>query len=466
MTPPTAASRRDFLFAAAGGLASAGLAGCARGEQVGSRVGAAALSPTNERVKNVVFVVADGMDHASVMLADLVSRRRDGRASPFVSLRADERTTVGQCMTFARDSIVTDSAAAGSAFGIGEHVDNRSINFVDDREPTPILVRARNAGLATGLVTTTRLTHATPAAMACNVPSRNLEDAIAEQLLDRRVDVLLGGGAKHFPDGLLAKHPDLTLVRNANELASASSGRLLGLFNDSHLRYSLDRLDAEPSLSMMTRAALDRLSASGRGFIMQVEAGRVDHAGHANDAAGLVHDMLEFNEVVRAAAEFTDSRDDTLLIVTTDHGTGGPQLTKYMEPGATGIDRIASARRSFEWIDEELGGLRAALDNPGRVREVMEYAAGFDPGMERVDWLVSTIRERERGDGFDEATSPTALLGSVFANGHAVAFTSVNHNADYVDVLARGPGAERLGRFIDNVDIHTMMCEGLGIPTA
>jgi len=463
-TPSPAFDRRAFMLAAAaGGLAVAG----AHGQPVLSRVGAAALAPEGRgRARNVILFVVDGMDHSSVMLADVVRRRRDGRHSTFVDMRTDPTTTVGQCMTHARNSLVTDSAAAGSAYGIGEHIDNRAINFVDGRTPTPILVRARRAGLATGLVTSTRITHATPASMACNVPVRDLEADIAIQLLEREIDVLLGGGARFFPDDLLARHPEVTVVRTADELRSASSGRLLGLFNDSHTPYELDRPDTSPSLAQMSTAALGRLADSGRRFILQIEAGRVDHAGHANDAAGLVHDMLAFDEALAAVRTFVNGRDDTLLIVTTDHGTGGPQLTRYGPAGEQGIERVAGARRSFEWIDAELGGWREAVDNPARAHEVIEYAAGFDPGRARIDWMLDTIRTRGRGNGFDEAVSPVALLGSVLANGNAIGFTSVNHNADYVELLARGPGAERIRRLVDNVDIHTLMCEQLGLPKA
>ena len=461
----TDTTRRDFLRAAAalGGLAAASTVS---GEPLGSRVGAAALSAAESaRARNVIFFVIDGMDHASVMLADLVARRRDGRASAFVTLRSDPGSTIGQCMTHSRNSLVTDSAAAGSAFGIGEHIDNRAINVIDGRQPAPILTRARDAGFATGLVTTTRITHATPAAMACNAPSRDQEDLIATQLLERRVDVLLGGGAKHFQKQLLDAHFGYAVARTAAQLdAAPDNRRLLGLFNDDHLNYELDRPATQPSLAQMTHAALGRLDRAPNGFLLQIEAGRVDHAGHANDAAGLVHDMLASDRALDVVADFCKGREDTLLIVAADHGTGGPQLTKYGEPGAIGIDRIASARKSFEWIIEELGGWQGLLRDASRTRDVIEHAAAFDPGRERVEWLIKTISERARGNGFDEAKNRTALLGSVLANGHAVGFTSVNHNPDYVEVFARGPGSERLARLIDNVDIHRLMCEQLGLP--
>lgn len=470
--PAESSTRRDFLKAGAAAGVLAAFAGAAAGtEPMGSRVGSGALGErASRRARNVILLVVDGMDHSSISLMDTIRRRRDGRPSRYADLVVDPESVLGRCMTHARDSIVTDSAAAGSAYGCGEHIDNGAINFVDGREPTPILVRARDAGMATGLVSTARITHATPASMACNVPSRGLEDAIAQQLLERRFDVLLGGGARHFPENLLASHPEVSVVRDAPGLRSAGSGRLLGLFDDDHARYTLDRPESQPSLAEMTRAALGRLAESPRGFVMQVEAGRVDHAGHANDIAGLMHDMLAFDETLDVVAGFADARDDTLVIVTSDHGTGGPQLTLYGDAGARGLDRLGTARRSFEWIEGELDGWRGFLANPGKTREAIEFAAGFDPGEERVAWLVDRIdalySRTGRGDGFDARSSATALLGSVLSNGFAVGFTSTNHNADYVEVIARGPGSERLGRIIDNVDIHRLMCEQVGLPLA
>ncbi len=473
LPPNESSTRRDFLKAGAAAGVLAALAGAAAsgGEPLGSRVGAGALSErASRRARNVILVVVDGMDHASVSLMDTIRRRREGRPSHFAKLLVDPVTAVGRCMTHSRDSLVTDSAAAGSAFGCGEHIDNGAVNFVDGREPTPILVRARDAGMATGLVTTTRLTHATPAAMACNVPSRGLEDAIAQQLLERRIDVLLGGGAKHFPASLVEQHSEVAVVRDGAALRGAGSGRLLGLFDETHLRYTLDRPESQPSLAEMTRAALARLSESPRGFLMQIEAGRVDHGGHANDIAGLVHDMLAFDDALEVATGFADANDDTLVLVTTDHGCGGPQLTLYGEAASAGLERLGTARRSFEWIETELGGWRGFMADAGKTREAIEFAAGFDPGEERVAWLVDRIgalySRTGRGDGFDARSSATALLGSVLSNGFAVGFTSTNHNADYVEVLARGPGSERLGRLIDNVDIHRLMCEQVGLPLA
>ena len=136
--------------------------------------------------------------------------------------------------TASADSIVTDSAAGGSAWGCGERVDNGAVCFNRHGEIEPILVTAKRAGKATGVVSTARVTHATPASFFATVPNRGAEKLIAEQMLERGVDLALGGGAKHVTQDLLAAHPDVAVVRTADEMRAAArtDGRLVGLFND------------------------------------------------------------------------------------------------------------------------------------------------------------------------------------------------------------------------------------------
>src|SRR5690606_13249345 len=143
-------------------------------------------------------------------------------------------------------------------------------------------------------VTTTRITHATPAAFIANVPDRGREDDVARQMLERGVDVALGGGARHFAPERLAAQRGLRVVRTRDELLGldAAPGPVLGLFARSHMPYTLDRSESEPTLAEMARAALERLERHGGGFIVQIEGGRVDQAAHNNDAGAMVADQL------------------------------------------------------------------------------------------------------------------------------------------------------------------------------
>jgi len=457
--------RRDFLWSAPAlsGLAAAAVARAAPE--------AAPAPPKSGRARSIIFMVADGMSTGTLTLADLARRERSGHASRWVSLWEVPGVVRSTSRTHAADSLVTDSSAAASTWGIGRKINNGVVNITPDGvEHEPILVTASKAGLATGLVTTTRVTHATPAGFIANVPSRDMEKEIAPQLLDRRVDLVLGGGERYFPPELLARHPDLTTVRSRGDLELASldvgtgrqgAGRLLGLFGRDHVQWALDRGPSIPSLSDMTRAALTRLTRSPRGFILQIEGGRVDHAAHHNDAGSLIAEQLDFDDAIGAALEFVARDPSILLIVTTDHGNGNPGLTLYEKAGNEGFARLLRVSRSFEWIASQLSRSRDEERKDTLLQSVRE-GAGVTLKPEEADMVLRAAR-KERVDPFAPANSGMLVLGSVLANHFGVAFLSPNHTADMVEVTALGPGAERIGPIIDNTDLYRVMRDALSI---
>ncbi len=446
--------RRRFVQAAGAAIATGTLA---------PRANATRRQPGSaNRIRNVIFLVSDGMSTGTLTLAEDVHKARTGRSTNWVQLFSDPSARRAVCRTESADSAVTDSAAAGSAWGIGRKVNNGVLNVTPDgAEHEPILVTARNAGLATGLVTTTRVTHATPAAFVVNAPARNLEDGIAEQMIERHVDVVLGGGAKHFPGTLLAPHDDIHVVRTRDELLAANAdarGRLLGLFATSHVPYTLDRDASHPSLAEMTRVGLGRLSRRG-GFVLQVEGGRVDHAAHANDAGALVADQLDFDEALGVALRFARERRDTLVIVTTDHGNANPGLTLYGQAGNDGLARLGRAERSFDWLLSRLSEDDSWRTTPARLRElVAEMTGGIELSDADLEWLDRGIVRRERVDGFwPRSRDPNCVLGSVLANYYGVSFLSPNHTSDLVELTAVGPGAELIAPMLDNTDLHALL---------
>jgi alkaline phosphatase len=456
--PPHISSRRDFLRqgAAAGVLLGTGAA-------PGSL--SAPHAPSSSPARNVIFMVSDGMSIGTLTLADMFIRMQQDRSSHWVQLWSRPGARRAHGATFAANSLVTDSAAASSAYSIGERVNNGAICITPDgREPVPILVRARRRGLATGLVTTTRLTHATPAAFVANVGSRNQEPQIAAQMLERGVDVALGGGALYFPRQGLAEQQDLAVVRTRTELLNLGAhvkGRVLGLFSDSHMAYEIDRSDQEPTLAEMTRFALSILAARPGGFLAQIEGGRIDHAAHNNDIAALLRDQIAFDDALGVAVDFAAARDDTLLIVTTDHGNGNPGLTIYGPEGTRRFGRISQVRQSFEWIGRQL---RDDAGAPfGALSEVVSKATGVRLEEAELDH-IARLRRGEPVHPFSTANSFYPVLGALLANHLGVSFMSPNHTSDFVEVAAMGPGSENLRPMIDITELHTVMAAALALP--
>lgn len=458
--PSATLSRRALLGAGAGGALAASLPRSAWAD-------AQRTHPSEPgKARNVIFLVSDGMSQGTFTLAEMMRHEKGMGPSHWRTLWNREGTRRATCMTHSADGWVTDSSAAGSAWGCGEHINNGAVNFTpDERTPEPILVTAQKAGKATGLVSTARVTHATPASFIANVPRRSLEDDIAAQMLERKVDVILGGGAKHFPDELLQKHPDLVTARSAQELEIAlkQDGRLLGLFRDSHCHYELDRPESMPSLSTMASAALKRLESANGGFVLQIEGGRVDHAAHDNDAAGMIFDQIEFDETIGRVLEWAEGRNDTLIIITTDHATANPGLTYYADKGQRSFSNLTRSAQSFEWITSEL---KKSNHSSNAAIPIVEAATGIRLTDDEVALFARSAIERQQVDPFNIANGVLMTLGSLLANHTGVAFLSPNHTADYVEVTAVGPGAEAMPSFIDNIDLYPMMLNALGLPVS
>lgn len=430
---------------------------------------------------NVIFMVSDGMSFGTLSLAEIASRAQHAQGTNWVGLWGREGVKRSVMRTSSADSLVTDSSAASSSWGCGVHINNDAVNFTPDRKmPVPILVQAAQNGKATGLVTTTRVTHATPSGFIANCPSRNSEDEIAKQIIDRRVDIVLGGGSKYFPDSLLAKRPDLRVIRTRAEFDAAMNIKgvppkapVLGMFQKSHCLYECERNEIDPSLSSMASMALRHLSATPNGFVLQIEGGRVDHAAHANDAGAMVGEQLAFDRALGTVLAWMENRDDTLLIVTTDHGNANPGLTLYGPETYKGIERLCQVRHSFEWIFDQLGMklqyddavAASKLSEEDRVGSIVREATGIQLSRDEIAAFVAALHNKNP-QLFEPMSRSSSVLGSCLANHYGVGFISPNHTADFVEVTAIGPGSELIAPFIDNIDLHGVMTVALDLRPA
>jgi alkaline phosphatase len=380
--------------------------------------------------------------------------------------------------TWSRGSLVTDSAAAATALACGRKTANGIVSMSPEGESLPTAMElAARRGMRTGVVTTTAVTDATPAAFTAHVPSRRLMTQVAgQQIAQRNLDVILGGGLQFFVgkgkpcssagalgrgifDGPSARKDDRDLIVEAKKAGfqvvtsrealekREPSTRLLGLFSSYVLPYRLDR-DADdeadaPSLADMTRAALEVLGDSENGFFLVVEAARVDHACHDNDAGAALGELRELDDTMELLLTELEQRDDLLVIFTADHETGGLSL--------------ASSKHGGDPLTFAVGGLakqRGSLESVSYARR--RAGKDGDPPLEDARKAVATLTEDDAARPSDsdgrhpflgrskEAWSdPASRAGSVV-------FATDGHTATPVPLLAKGPGAERFGGLMGN----------------
>ena len=437
-----------------------------------------AAAPPGEKVRGIVFMVSDGMSAGVLPMAEAFSRQTREAPTHWWRLLAMPEAAHGMMDMAAADSIVTDSAAASSAWSSGQRVPNGQLNLTAAGKALESIgetLAARGARL--GLVTTATVTHATPAGFAASCPDRNNEDAIAPQYLNR-ADIILGGGSVFFDPAKRADQRDLfadfrkanyEVLRTRADLLASKSARLLGTFAPSHLAFSIDRdhdpvLQKDiPTLAEMADAALERLLASDSPFLLQVEGARIDHAAHLNDIGGLLHDQLAFDDALGSVLRLTAGRDDILVIVTSDHGNANPALNgtgaKY---GRTDehFQRLAAATASHEEI---LAKWNTGGGGAEAMRDLIEKCLGFRPSQKEATAIIDAIGGKSVPEWSHQLANPPGLLGQIAGNHFGTGWTGVSHTADPTVITAVGPGAARFSGLVRNDQVRDKLLGLLAI---
>ncbi len=459
MNQPRPSSRRDFLkFAGIGSLVFG--AGSARA--LGAAGREVSGNSAKRQAKNVIFMVSDGMCFSVLTAAQTYLTRTEKRSSHWMKMYGELPVVRSLCETDSASGIVTDSAAAASCWGIGERIDNGVINITQDgRKPITLVQKMNAARKRCGLVTTTTATHATPAGFATTVARRSDQKAIAAQYLERGVDVVLGGGTQYFSEELVAayRQAGYGLALNRGQLlADTGKAPLLGLFSKSHMPFEIDRLNSAelkastPTLSEMTKVALQRLSTAPQGFFLMVEGGRVDHAGHGNDGAAAIHEQIAFDEAIATVLAFVDKNPDTLLIVTTDHGTGGFNVNGLgnedfftTEPAysesSPAFDRLTGFTSSLELLSLRTKGLA-----PEDFLTAAESATGL----------------KFKADDRTKVTS-TKTLAAALMKYTSIGWTSNNHTGEMVEFCSYGPGSQLFTPHLRNDQVHAKILQATGV---
>ena len=462
------AARRTWASAAiaiAGPILAlvAAIAPAAAETGVGVRAnGAGAVPAQRPVVRNVILMIGDGMGPPQVGLLAMYAKLAPHSTVPDRTT-AIERVLNEGVVSIVRNqphgALVVDSAAAATQLATGHYSGSEMIGADHRGQRVENIVEAAHRnGRAAGLVTDTRITHATPAGFAAHRANREQENEIAVDMLDNRVDVLMGGGLRNwvpeavndrestayaalmqltggaYPatsrrvdnrDLLLEARQHYKLAFDRPALARVTKGRVLGLFADSELADALedratlgDPKRTEPTHVEMTAKALELLNQDPEGFFLMIEGGQIDWAGHNNDAGVLLHELLQFDDAVRTVYEWVKGRDDTLLLVTGDHETGsfgfsyaGRPLPKprklegdlfrdrqfesnFNYAPEELLDQIYAQKKSFNTMLSEFDALPPEEQTPEKLVEIVNGASEFKITLDDAVDVLTRARNR------------------------------------------------------------------------
>lgn len=462
--------RRSFFKKAS--LAVAGASVLSPFDLLASEQNRSILTNNAGSVKNIIFMVSDGMSIGTLTMADLLLQRKEGRRSKWLSLYDEGKVTRALMDTASANALVTDSAAASSAWGGGKRVNNGSLNVNPDGSfNKPILQKFKSAGKSVGCVTSVPVTHATPAGFCVNIASRDNQPDIAVQYLKLEFDVLLGGGTEFFSADKRTDKANLfgqfsqkgyQVVQNRNDLLQTSTTEpLLGVFHEDGLPYTLDvqynnHLKAViPTLSEMTKQAINRLKQNKNGFVLQVEGGSVDWAAHANDASALLYEQIAFDEALAEAISFAEQDGETLVIITTDHGNANPGLFSSNDK----FDKIQHFKQTN---DKVLNSITRNFSSK-QVIDYIESAQGIAIKDEEAKDILKHYNQLDSEGLYNPNHLPFKTYAEIQSNYTGISFGSTNHSADFVELAMFGPGSENLPQFVKNSDLHNFMLQAAGL---
>ena len=462
--------------------------------------------------KNVILFVGDGMGISTVTAARILEGQLKGMLGEENVLSFGKFPFAGLSKTYNVDAQTPDSAGTMTAMmsgvktdvgtiGVNENIERGNCATVDGNELVSALELAEIAGKSTGIVSTARITHATPAATYAKSADRNWEDAsdlpdsatcedIASQLvnfesnLEARypglnvdgLEVVMGGGRRHFlpndtafnvekpvsagaegdrNDGrdLTAEwstlYPDGTLIFDQDgfdAVNTSATSHLFGLFNESHMQYEADRANdilGEPSIREMTAKAIDVLDNNEEGFFLMVESGRIDHAHHAGNAYDALVDTMEFAKAIAAAAAATDPTE-TLIIVTADHGH---------------VFTIAGYPKRGNPILGKVVGVGS--DTPALAADGLPYTTlGYMNGLGYADLGDETDADARYNLPADAGRKNLNFVDTQAPGFHQetlVPLSSETHSGEDIGIYAYGPGASLVtGTNEQNVIFHVM----------
>ncbi|MCE4049343.1 alkaline phosphatase [Bacillus sp. Au-Bac7] len=438
-------------------------------------LGTLAYTSANEKVeakketqqaKNVIVLVKDGVSSTTTTLS------RWYKGEP---LAMDEILS-GGVRTYSAESAVTDSAPAGTAMATGNKSNDKFVGVLPEKVASPgvdssladnpykpvanVLEGAKLEGKSTGIISTSEIQHATPAAFSSHATHRTDYDSIAEQQVYQNMDVVLGGGktsleAKNRKDGEnlvdVIEDNGYDIVETRDELLNSKSKKLWGTFAPAALAYDMDRPQTnpeEPTLAEMTKKGISTLSKDKDGFFLFVEGSKPDWAAHANDPIGMISDTLAFDEAVKEAVAFAKRDKNTLVIAVSDHGNSGISIgnqntnsTYSSTPVSAYVDPLKKAEMTLE------GALKQLNKDKSNVLEVAALYGIDNPTAEETKALNSSA-------------DLSKTLVQLLANRANLGFTTGGHTGEDLFMYSYGPGKPT--GLIENTDVAKSAAKALG----
>lgn len=441
----------------------------------------------SNRPKYVFMFIGDGLGSSQRQIAEYYLKEVTN--NPHKKLTMTQMPALGINTTHSMNSLVTDSAAAGTALATGFKTNSGTISQLPDgRKLTTILEAAEKKNIATGIVTTTRITHATPASFAAHNSSRSAENEIAEDYLKNDIEFIAGGGLRHFlPKGENSKRKDDKNLINSftkkgyetfllekdvkrfKDYKPQADKKVLALFSYTHLPYEVDRKNKKetPSLSELTAKAIDHLSLQKNGFFLMVEGGRIDHACHAHDAAGAIHDTLALDAAIYEATKFYKKHPkDTLILVVGDHETGGMGLgfgtnyflkLKNLKPVKASIED--SLQNIYKGDADKFYSYIAT--NFGLKDLTPEEKKEIEKAMKASDRKRENPKDKVKGYGYYD---PVAVaVGHVVSKRLNIYWTTYAHTATQIPLSAMGRNATSFNGYKDNTEVAKTLAKIMGI---
>lgn len=454
------------------------------------------------KAKYIFMFIGDGMSYPQVNGAQIYNGTMKNKEAVELSrLGFTEFPVAGSASTQDSTSFAPDSASTATSIASGVKTHSGVIGLEADKstEVTTIAEQLKEKGYKVGIVSTVTLNHATPAAFYANVESRNSYYDIALQMADSNFDYFAGGELGQ-PTGKENDQRDIyevleekgyTVTRDKDEILglNGDSGKVYAInpeLVDGAMKYDLDTDENSLKLTDLVSTGINVLD-NEQGFFMMVESGKVDWAGHANDAMSNIQDVVEFDNAIAEAVKFYNEHpDETLIIVTGDHETGGMTLGQATTGYDTAFDLLSNQKMSYEAFDEVLKAHLEAnptatfddtfsliTENFGLLKEGAEdnllvlneyelnklkaaYEETLKPSEERAEDVEATILY----GGYEPLT---VTLTHILNNKAGIGWTSYSHTGLPVPVYAIGAGAEEFNGFYDNTDIYKKTAKIAGI---